>query len=525
MYHYLIKYKGQVIVLIMLIVVVSASSVVALTLNMQQLNAIIALNRDEFIYWFVIDIVLYLIYAVCDYLKTIYQEKLIQRMMMDIRADITVRLQRASYEQVMKRDINDYLSWLTSDMEQITIAGYNIFFGVVQLVMMLVMSVGVLLTLHWTLSVLTLIFALILLKLPTLLDKPTQKATEQLSQAQEQFVSNAQNLLQGYGIFYTFNQLSQLTTQIRKQTQQLMTQKVAYQRNFAFVQLVVWLLNLMCQMGIFITTALLVFYMHATAGMVMAVGTLSGTVFNSLGQIVQYTFKLKAIQIYFDKYQTIQENSYLMAPHSRLHQSLEVRNLSLKVNDRVILHPLSFKIEKGKKYALIGESGSGKTTLLQILSGRIQHYEGEMLLDGIKLSKEESVILRDSVIYHAQKNHLFNDTIKNNIYLWQEGDKQLLPELALADFCQLDDFISENSAKLSGGQRQRIALARTLLETDKILLLDESTASLDSDNAKRIEGAILRHPDLTVILVTHRLFEEHIPYFDEIIRMNNKPVL
>ena len=206
----------------------------------------------------------------------------------------------------------------------------------------------------------------------------------------------------------------------------------------------------------------------------------------------------------------------------KLKNSLELRSVEVSVNGNKIVKPTSFTIEKGKKYALVGDSGSGKSTLLHFLAGENNDYSGEVYLDGKELSKEQVVQLRSMVHYNPQKNHLFNATVKENITLWDKSKKISLPdELGIQQFCQLDDAVTEHSSQLSGGQRQRISIARALTQFDKILLFDESTASLDMESAARIEKMILSNPELTVIMVTHHFIEENRNLFDHVIQLEN----
>ena len=132
------------------------------------------------------------------------------------------------------------------------------------------------------------------------------------------------------------------------------------------------------------------------------------------------------------------------------------------------------------------------------------------------------VQLRSMIHYNPQKNHLFNATVKENITFWDNTKEISLPdELGIQQFCQLDDAVTEHGSQLSGGQRQRISIARALTQPDKLLLFDESTASLDMESAARIEKMILSNPELTVIMVTHHFIEENRNLFDHVIQLEN----
>lgn len=125
---------------------------------------------------------------------------------------------------------------------------------------------------------------------------------------------------------------------------------------------------------------------------------------------------------------------------------------------------------------------------MNFLAGRNHEFTGEVILDGKPLSKEQIVQLRNITAYNPQKNHIFNATVKDNITLWEDRPfEEESSQMGLNQFTNSQEVVSEHGTKLSGGQRQRLALARTLLESDKVLLLDESTANLDLESARNIE--------------------------------------
>jgi len=200
---------------------------------------------------------------------------------------------------------------------------------------------------------------------------------------------------------------------------------------------------------------------------------------------------------------------------------IELKNINYNIGDKSILKNLNLKLEIGKKYAVVGDSGSGKSTLLNILSGRIQNFEGEIIVDGKKISETDIRRLSSITAYTSQNPHLFNDTVLNNITLWDDlkaNDAiESLEKLEINSYINQDCMLQENGNNLSGGQKQRIALARSVIETDKLVLLDESTANLDKKTALLLENSFLEDPDSTVIIVTHHLYEENKHKFDQII--------
>ncbi len=181
-----------------------------------------------------------------------------------------------------------------------------------------------------------------------------------------------------------------------------------------------------------------------------------------------------------------------------------------------VLKGISFTAKQGEVTALVGPSGSGKTTAAK-LSARFWDIDsGKITLGGVDISKIEPEALLKSFSIVFQDVALFNDTIMENIRL---GKKDATDEEVkrVAKIAMCDDFveklpdgystmIGENGEKLSGGERQRISIARALLKDAPIILLDESTASLDAENESKIQAGISELiKNKTVIIIAHRM--------------------
>jgi ATP-binding cassette subfamily C protein len=177
---------------------------------------------------------------------------------------------------------------------------------------------------------------------------------------------------------------------------------------------------------------------------------------------------------------------------------------------------LSLVIPAGTVVALVGPSGSGKSTIADILMGLIAPDSGTLKLDGRPLGPDDMREWRDQIGYVAPDTFLFHDTIRANLK-WARadaGEDEMLAALRQAsafDFVAglkdgLDTVVGDRGVLLSNGERQRLALARGFLRRPSMLILDEATNSLDSENEARVLDAIeSRRGELTVVLIAHRL--------------------
>jgi ATP-binding cassette subfamily C protein len=207
-------------------------------------------------------------------------------------------------------------------------------------------------------------------------------------------------------------------------------------------------------------------------------------------------------------------------PHDKLSLTRELAadSISFTYNEGRVaaVRDLSLVIPAGKVVALVGPSGAGKSTIADILMGLVQPDSGTLRLDGRPLGPEGVRGWRDQIGYVAPDTFLFHDTIRANLK-WARPDASedemlaALRQASVFDFVAglkdgLDTVVGDRGMMVSQGERQRLALARAFLRRPSMLILDEATNSLDSENEGRVLDAIeSRRGELTVVLIAHRL--------------------
>ena len=183
---------------------------------------------------------------------------------------------------------------------------------------------------------------------------------------------------------------------------------------------------------------------------------------------------------------------------------------------RKVLDGIDITIRKGQKIAIVGASGGGKSTLVDLLPRFYDVCEGSISIDGQDIRSLKISSLRSIMGNVNQDPILFNDTIFNNIAFGVEG-ATMEDVVAAAKIANAHEFIMEKEegyqtgigdrgVKLSGGQRQRLSIARAILRNPPILILDEATASLDTQSEKLVQEALERvMSNRTTIAIAHRL--------------------
>ncbi|HEY5461941.1 MAG TPA: ABC transporter ATP-binding protein [Hanamia sp.] len=195
---------------------------------------------------------------------------------------------------------------------------------------------------------------------------------------------------------------------------------------------------------------------------------------------------------------------------------IEFKNVSFSYQEKIILHDINLKIEKGKTIAIVGSSGAGKSTLVDLIPRFHDTTKGELLIDGIDIKNYSLISLRNQMGIVTQEPILFNDTIANNISLGMDNatEEQIINAAKIANahnfILQKEDgyntTIGERGNKLSGGEKQRVTIARAVLKNPPILILDEATSSLDTESEKLVQDAINNlMSNRTSIVIAHRL--------------------
>lgn len=195
---------------------------------------------------------------------------------------------------------------------------------------------------------------------------------------------------------------------------------------------------------------------------------------------------------------------------------IEFRDVNFGYKNTPVLHDINFVIEPGQTAAFIGATGSGKSTIMNLILRFYETDDGLILIDGVNVKNIDLKTLRSRISIAMQDVFLFTDTIEGNISYGVPDasfdDVKKVAEIADADeFIRefpdgYDTIVGERGVGLSGGQKQRIALARTLLKNPDILILDDTTSSLDLETEFKIQQALEKlNRKRTTLIITHRI--------------------
>jgi ATP-binding cassette subfamily C protein CydCD len=249
---------------------------------------------------------------------------------------------------------------------------------------------------------------------------------------------------------------------------------------------------------------------------------LSGGALAPIAEVTQTARKLgelkagarRILEIFHQKPQIIDKGSHALPSDATIR--FEAVSFGYGGKRGAVLSSFDCTIRPGETVALVGRSGAGKTTVANLLMRFWEAGQGRISIGGIDIRDLPLADLRRHVAYVAQDIHLFNRSVADNIRLGRPDATKAEVERA-ARLAQAHDFIAalpqaydtlcgERGARLSGGQRQRIAIARALLTEAPILLLDEASSNLDTENERAFQKALsgIRGQGRTVVMIAHR---------------------
>ena len=214
--------------------------------------------------------------------------------------------------------------------------------------------------------------------------------------------------------------------------------------------------------------------------------------------------------------------------------NITFENVSFGYTDKKIINDLSFSLEENKSYALVGSSGSGKSTIAKLISGFYKVDSGVIKIGNRSISSYSEEALINNIAFVFQNVKLFKTSIYDNVKIGKADAsyEEVMTAMNLAGCNSILDKFSEREQTqigtkgvyLSGGEKQRIAIARAILKDAKIIIMDEASAAVDSENEYELQRAFSNLiKDKTVIMIAHRL--PSIRNVDEILVMDNGEII
>ena len=280
-----------------------------------------------------------------------------------------------------------------------------------------------------------------------------------------------------------------------------------------------------------------------TVGMIMAFqGYLTafmgpvGEVIAASNSILEMRTQMERIEdvMEYPEDDIVKESEEGTTEYNKLSGAVELKNVTFGYSklEPPLIENFNLSLQPGSRVALVGASGCGKSTIAKLVSGLYRQWSGEILFDGKPLGEIDKNVFRGSLAVVDQDITLFEDTIANNIKMWDNSIENFEMIMAAHDAGMHEEInaraggynytLIENGKDFSGGQRQRLEIARVLAQDPTIVILDEATSALDAKTEYEVTNAI-KNRGVTCIIVAHRL--STIRDCDEIIVLEEGKVL
>ena len=323
------------------------------------------------------------------------------------------------------------------------------------------------------------------------------------------------------------------------------TQKVRFAKLNQYLGMIPSLVSTLTNTAVLIIGVYLTMEGSFTVGMVMAFQGFLGSFMAPAQQLISAGQTLQEMRAEMERIEDVMKYPTDVicdqasdegedAEYDKLSGNVEMRNVTFGYSrlGEPLIRDFNLTLRPGSRVAFVGTSGCGKSTLSKLISGLYQPWSGEILFDGKPMTKIDRSVFTGSLAVVDQDIILFEDTIANNIKMWDSSIEDFEMIMAARDAQLHEDImqrdggynykLTEGGKDFSGGQRQRIEIARVLAQDPTIIILDEATSALDAKTEYEVVKSI-KDRGITCIVVAHRL--STIRDCDEIIVMDHGNVV
>ncbi|MBI0033131.1 ABC transporter ATP-binding protein [Lactobacillus sp. M0396] len=475
---------------------------------------------------FLIAILYSFLCVISDYLMQGLSNYLLSRQ--EEQYNIAIRAKTVSHFYADQKDhaVAQVQNRLTNDIVQSQQNYITPFFSLIGGVVIIVSTIILLVSLHWSLLVTISIMVLISLILPKLLEKPLQNSMIQVSKTNQKYLDCLEKWLNGLAEIQRYFSGAKLFKVTSKAAKNLEDANVKQNGVMQLLTVINGLVSAIFSLILFSLVGYLFQQKLVVFGAITGVGNCQSYLRQGIQFIVTSYGKMKGSET------LNKEIAKTATPVEKVQTTKKVRPVAISTHNLNLQFPngerLQFpdiNIEQGEKILLTGDSGAGKSTLFKLILEQIKPSSGQIIFkdkDGSRINPDMS-----KIGYIPQDPVLFPVTIADNMTMFSDKLKSALPQLVekvqlAGDIAKFDDGLEQkidlNKLNISGGQRQKIVLVRALVHQSEIFLIDEGTSAIDQQATMQILREITSS-SATVIFIAHSFNDQMKEMFDREIHL------
>lgn len=520
-----------------LILIFDAILTIGIAFILQQIMDIAAYGNTRQLMEIILFTAVYL--AICcinGMLERRFRNAFIQRAVVQFKEMIFKKLSNKNVNSFSNDSTGRYISSFTNDITSIEQNYLDRIFSLITNTLVFIGATLMMLWYNWQLTAISFLMCLISMIISMATGKGIAANEKDVSVKNESFVVTIKEILTGFSVIKSFKAEKETENLFKDKNISLEYSKCAKRKKGKLIFLISNALGVLSQVVIMAYGAYITITGDITVGVLVAFIQLMNNVIYPVQNIPSDVSNINAAKAVIKKISELFETDCTktgteIPDHNDT--NIVFKNVTFSYSEeKTILDNISYKFQKGKSYAIVGSSGCGKSTLLRLIMGCCNNYSGKVMLGNTELRDIKPDCLYDFVTAVQQETFIFDSTLENNITMFKYFKRNDVDRVI--DMAGLRNFIDqkgssflcgENGNNLSGGEKQRLSIARGLLRGTPILLMDEITSALDNKTAYEIESAILNLGDFTRIVVTHKLNENVIRSYDEILVLKNGKII
>ena len=488
-----------------------------------------------------------LVSLLCTYLQAMILQKVGQKILSAMREDVFTHIESLSHEQLNNIPVGKLVTRVSNDPNAISYMFTNVLITLLKNCLVVVGVLAAMLLLNYALTLMVLCFAPFIVLFTVVFRKFSRKAHRKVNNSTTEINTYLSENLSGIKITQIFNQEDRKMQEFTARSREL--ERAKYNRMLVF-----GIFRPMINM-LHISAVLFLLYLGGS-------GYIHETTF--MGQVIDGSIVVSFylyLSRFFDPIQTLAEQfdtlQRAFASAEKIftimdiapdlvdeEDAIELDSIRGEIEfkdvwfaykpDEWVLKGVSFHVYPRQTVAFVGSTGSGKTTILSLICRNYDIQKGQILIDGIDIKKIKTSSLRRHFGQMLQDVFLFSGDIRSNILLRSEGisDEEIMQACRYVNADSfinklehgLDEVVRERGNNFSAGQRQLLSFARTILHKPSVMILDEATANIDTENELLIQDSLEKMKNIgTMLIVAHRL--STIQHADNIILLSHGQIL